>query len=147
MATRININKFDLIRNGKVIDIAIQSLLLIRYFYEIDTKGEISISNLRLLAQIQFISFFIQLFIKFKKKLKIERLISISILVSWLVVYYMYYRHINHQNNSILDQIHDRTSIIDILFTYGGVVVSFWYIVINFREVKYLMGMKSKKFS
>ena len=146
MATRIKIDKFYLIRNGKAIDVVIQSLLMIRYFYVIDFSGQVNISNFRLLAQIQFFSFIIQLFIKFKKKLKIERLISISILFCWLVVYYRYYVHMVRHNESILDQIHDSFSLFDNVFTYAGVIVSFWYIVINYREVKYLMGTKNKKF-
>jgi hypothetical protein len=146
MAAKLNINTFDIIRGSKVVDFMLQGVLIALVFYSPDKDGNISTASFRLVVWVQLLSLLIQLFVRFRKKRKVQRLIILSILGCWQVLHYLILSHRVHLVIPTPTSYEfSRISATNTVLMFIAVPISFWYMVLCFAETKYLLGKKNKK--
>ena len=137
----------DFVKIFKILDPVLQSVFLILYFFYTDTnvKGTKYHLIIMTLLRWQTVSALIQIFIKFHKKLKLERWLFIAA----VFVFFYLYKKINLGfDESYLSVVTGRgpTKIgaHDFALMAFGIGLGFWYYVICFREVNALLNKKKR---
>lgn len=147
MARRIKINKFDIIRGGKIVDCVLQSLLLFYFFYSTDHRSNLKMSLMYVVVSYLLFSSVIQLLVRFKKKRKLSRYIILAISALWFVIAKMV-----ASGKLTMGSLNNNRDIQELGFSAPETIllaiivpISFWYLVVNFRETRYLYTLKNKK--
>jgi len=129
----------------KLIDPICQSLLFILFVYVIDVDNGFSDSGityrsvLELIIGLQVLSAIINFFINEPKQLKTERVMYLVTISLYLLFYYIN----RNGNEKYLEVIGGggpvKMPVHEILLMTAGLLITFWYFVICFREIRSLL--------
>lgn len=137
---------FDKLLAFKIVDPVAQTALLMYYFYVLDEGGTSFRTVFFALLVIQVVSFTANYFLDFYKKLKIERVLSIGVLLIWFALYYYVTTHVREVHVTDLDlSVFAKTGIHDFYLMLTGLVISIWYFSVCFREMRWIVKRKQKK--
>lgn len=126
----------------KLVDPIFQSLLFILFIYSIDTdyinNGGIPYRTILMaLIGLQFLSFVINFFIKEETQLKNERLLYLATLVIYFLSFYFIQRMVNPKYIEVITGMgKEKLDFTEIALMTVAIIISFWYFVICFREIR-----------
>jgi hypothetical protein len=128
---------FDNVRVIKTIDPIVQALLLVWFIYSLDTAGDsYKIIFFALLLE-QMLSIIYNFFTHFRRKLKTERILFLIAMGLWGAMYvyvkaFVKEKYFQDHDLSLIA----RTGVYDFSLLVAGSVLTAWYAIICFREIK-----------
>ncbi len=139
-------NDIDIIKILKTVDPIIQTVFIIAYFFFLDRKGGFYQKYMILVLKYQMFSSILHLFIKYHKKLKIERFIFIAIWIGYYVTY-LYVRN-NYEDKVVhireFARGFNKIGVFDFILMSGALAIAIWYYAISFREINALYNKRKK---
>ena len=100
-----------------------------------------------MLLKLQLASSIVHFFLKFQKKLKYERLLSIVAILLWIALYKYFAEHYELQEHYITfieGKGVNKIGMNDFTVMLVGLVVGFWYYSICLREIRVLAKKRKK---
>ena len=141
----------DYTKTIKIIDPVIQSLLIVNLFWLYDKKGNLENSLIQVILAYQIFSFGVNYFMKFSKKRKVERLISVVSMALWFSL--NFYVKSGLETGKIVEKYYEvvyssgisKTPIYSSIFLYVGIAIAGWYFSICIREIQYLSKKRRRR--
>jgi hypothetical protein len=132
----------------KLVDPIIQSLLIIFFVYCLDSDTDIQYQGiLQIIIGWQILSCIANFFLNPPDLLKKERIAWFIIILLYSGLYYFVGNHV-HERFIVVKQANNSTiPLYDSIFEIGGMIISFWYYVICFREIRAMLTSRTNESS
>ncbi len=132
-----SIAKANNIRVFKLIDPICQSLLIIFCIYCLDSDSDTPYQTiLQIIVGWQVLSCLANFFLNPPDLLKKERVAWLITIVLYMVVYYLVGGHVKEQYIVVKQANNLTITLYDSILEAGAMIISFWYYVICFREIR-----------
>ncbi len=138
--------ELDVVKAIKVIDPIIQSLFLVYFFYSLDQWSDTYRLIIFGLLGYQLLSFLVNFFLHFHKKLKTERLAFALLSAVWVFIYFYVKKNVHEVHFRNIDlRVFARSGVHDFYLIATALSLSIWYFSICFREIRRWMKTKKRK--
>ena len=127
----------------KIVDPIVQSLLFVFFCYSLD-EGKYQNAFIFMLSW-ELLSAVVHSFLFFSKKKVLERVVNFALMVLALAAFFVVKKYKESYVEVILGDGPVMFPVHEMIVMSFGVIVSFWYNFICFREIKSTLKGKSKK--
>lgn len=130
----------------KLFDPIIQSVIFIIFLYCLDSESHgISYrSILLLLVAWQLASSFLNFFLKDPKLLKMERISYVIVMTIYMIIFFIVERRVKEHYIGINETDIPNIPVYQASLMTGVVIITFWYNIICYREIRSLLGGSNK---
>jgi len=130
----------------KLVDPIVQSFIFIYFVYCLDSAVvEPSYRTVLLvLLSWQLLSAFLNFFLKDPKLLKTERTSFVLIIIVYMVMFFYVEGHVKERYIGINETDIPNIPLHQTILMVGAVILSFWYTIICYREIKSLLNSPNK---
>ena len=125
----------------KLMDPIVQSLLFIYLIYSIDTDSEVPYHTVFLLLfSLQIVSLLVNFFIIEENQLKKERVFYLGVITLYIFSFFLIRKTVNPKYiDVIIGSGPVKMDLNELILMSAAMVISFWYFVICFREIRGLL--------
>jgi hypothetical protein len=126
---------------AKLVDPIVQSLLIILFVLTLDTDFDFSPRRaLYMIIGWQILSAVVNFILNVPTQLRRERIVYLVTIVLYMPLFFYLERHVNEIWITVRHGDDPTIPVYRIIFESVAIVISFWYYVICFREIRTMMG-------